>query len=125
MRRAFDVPDLTSDILIFILSDAIKQYPHIDAVGLAGSFARGDHRNNSDVDILLKLSPEGEFQEALETFGEYVRHVLDYQFNKQVDIVRYERALDCSSREPRYNEAWFCRKSFSQMLKEVVWLYER
>ncbi|MCL2225770.1 MAG: nucleotidyltransferase domain-containing protein [Defluviitaleaceae bacterium] len=125
MEKAIIPPKLTVNILVNILSDAIKLYPHIVAVGLVGSFARNEQRANSDVDILLKLNNEGKFQDALETFGEYVRQVLDYQFNKRVDIVRYDRACDCSTREPKPNEVWFCRESFAQMLREVVWLYER
>jgi len=58
----------------------------------------------------LELSAEGSYQDALETFGEFVRHVPDYQFNKRVDIVCYELSRDCSTREPGHNEAWFARK---------------
>jgi len=61
----------------------------------------------------------------LDSFGEYVRHVLDYQFNKRLEIVRYGLALDRANREPRESETWFYRQGFEQMLNEVKWLYEK
>ena len=42
------------------------------------------------VDLLVKSDNAVKFQDVLENFGEYVRHILDYQFNKRVDIIRYD-----------------------------------
>jgi len=119
------MPELTTYILTHVVRDAAEICPHVVAVGLVGSFARGEQKHSSDVDLIVKADSSAKFQEVLETFGGYVKHVLDYQFNKRLDIVRYELAVERAKRNPREDETWFHREGFEQMLKEVQWLYEK
>ena len=125
MIPALKIPNLTIGILSAIVDDAAKFCPHVVAVGLVGSFARGGQVHSSDVDLILKVDCPDNFRKALENFGEHVRHVLDYQFNKRLDIVRYELVAERAGRDPHSNEMWFCREGFKKMLAEVKWLYER
>ena len=121
----YNIPKLSIDILSNIVCDAVDLCPSITAVGLVGSLARGKERHNSDVDIIVKHDNKINFNSVLESFGMHVKHILDYQFNKRLDIIRYDYAVTCASRTPNDNEPWFCQKSFLQMLEEVKWLYER
>ena len=118
-------PILTQAILTHIIEDAVKLNPNIEAVGLVGSFARGEETQASDVDILVKNNEKVKFNTILNDFGEYVRHVLDYQFNKKLDIIRYDLVIERANRVPNNDEPWFCQKSFVKLLDEVKWLYER
>ena len=118
-------PELNVEILADIVRDAAGLCSEVKAVGLTGSFARGDHSRISDVDLIVRYDKAVDFQKILENFGEYVRHVLDYQFNKRLDIVRYDLALECADRDPDENEVWYWRGGFEKMLNEVKWLYER
>ena len=119
------IPKLTIPIIANIVTDAAQTCSHIEAVGLVGSYARGESKPISDVDLIIKTNGDAKFQEAIESFGEYVRHVLDYQFNKRLDIIRYDLVCDRANRNPRANETWFYREGFQQMMKEVNWLYEK
>lgn len=119
------IPTLTIERLTCVIADAVALCPNIEAVGLVGSFAREEQTHCSDVDLLVKERNRGNFQEILESFGEYVRHILDYQFNKRLEIVRYDLAADRANRDPLPNETWFHREGFAQMLSEVKWLYEK
>ena len=65
------------------------------------------------------------FREALKSFGAYVSDVLDYQFNKRLEIVRYSLAVKRASEEPASIENWYYQEGYQQMLKEVRWIYER
>ena len=125
MDVSLKFPELTTNILSHIVKDAAELCPQVIAVGLVGSFARGEQKHHSDVDLIVKSDNSIKFHEILEIFGEYVRHVLDYQFNKRLEIVRYELAFDRANRDPREDEMWFYRDGFEQMFKEVIWLYEK
>jgi len=116
-------PALTTEKLSRVISDAAELSSNIEAVGVVGSFARNEPTLHSDIDLLIK--GQGSFSEILETFGEYVRKILDYQFNKRLDIVKYEFAAERASRCPAQNETWYYREGFAQMLNEVRWLYEK
>ncbi|MCL2576870.1 MAG: nucleotidyltransferase domain-containing protein [Defluviitaleaceae bacterium] len=116
-------PTLTTEQLSRVIADAVESCPCVEAVGLVGSFARGEQTFRSDVDLLIK--GHGRFSDILESFGEYVRKILDYQFNKRLDIVKYEFVAERASRDPVQNEAWYYREGFAQMLNEVIWLYEK
>ncbi len=119
------IPQLTSNILIEIIQDAAELCPAVEAVGLVGSFLTEKELPTSDVDLLVKTAEGTKFSDVLDTFGEYVEKVLDNQFNKQLDIVRYDRASNYASKEPENGERWYYRQGFEDMLKNVRWLYER
>ena len=120
----FDYPELTLDIIKEIIKDGVERYPDIERVGLAGSFSRKEQRKTSDVDLLVDIE-DSLFSEMLETFGTFVSHILDYQFNKKLDIVRYSLALERSNKESESLELWYYKEGYMQMLKEVKWIYER
>jgi len=119
-----NAPALTIKILHEIISDAVKLNANVKAVGVVGSFVRGNENHQSDVDMLVRHNNAVKFNSILNDFGEYVRHVLDYQFNKRLDIIRYDLAVERAGRQPLSNEPWFCQRSFIRLLNEVVWLYE-
>lgn len=119
------IPKLTIPIITQIVSDAAPESPSIKAVGIVGSFARGEETPYSDVDIIVKYIPDTAFQSILENFGAYVEHVLDYQFNRRLDVVRYDLAAYRAAMPPKNIENWYCQNSYTQMLKEVRWIYER
>ncbi|MBI4931002.1 MAG: nucleotidyltransferase family protein [Bacteroidetes bacterium] len=61
----------------------LREKFHLTKIGVFGSFARGDQKPNSDVDILIELE-----EEAKNIFDlEYdLRELLKKQFNRNVDI---------------------------------------
>ena len=116
------IPKLTLDILAKIIYDAAKLSNHVAAVGVVGSFSTDRQKPDSDVDLLVKIDESSNFQDVIESFGGYVKHILDYQFNKRLDIIRYDLVADYENHE---TNAWFCQDGFKQMLGEVRWIYER
>jgi predicted nucleotidyltransferase len=116
-----EFPPLTNEKLSRIISDAAEMCAGVQAVGIVGSFARGEQSRYSDVDLIVK----GQGSEIFEFFGEYVRKILDYQFGKSLDIVRYDFATERAGRDPAPTEAWYYREGFAQMLREVKWQYEK
>jgi predicted nucleotidyltransferase len=42
------------------LSDAIKKDYHAEVIGLFGSFARGEERASSDIDVLVRFDDEAD-----------------------------------------------------------------
>jgi len=64
------------------------------------------------------------FSEMLGTFGSFVSYILDYQFNKRLEIVRYSLATERAVTEPKSSEFWYYKEGYEQMLREVKWLYE-
>ena len=124
MKGVDQFPVLNTDILKRIVQDGVQRFEGIEKIGLVGSFARGTHGHTSDVDLLLKTAQGHSANEVLEAFGLFVAHVLDYQFNKRLDIVKYELAQKRATTPPAKG-AWYHQEGYQNMLKEVVWLYER
>lgn len=60
----------------------------VERLGIFGSLARGDAREDSDVDVLVLFRPEARTFDNLFTVGE----VLEEVFNRRVDLVT-EHAL--------------------------------
>ncbi|MCL2287119.1 MAG: nucleotidyltransferase domain-containing protein [Firmicutes bacterium] len=117
-------PILTIGILKEIIKDGVNLSPHIHRVGLIGSYARGDYHDNSDIDLLLDV-PDVNYNETMFEFGHFVEHVLDYQFNKKLNIVRYTTALNYAAAAPKAKRFWYYQEGYKKMLQDVVWLYER
>jgi len=117
-------PILTINILKEIITDGVKLSPHIHRVGLIGSYARGDNHDSSDIDLLLDV-PGVYYNETMSEFGHFVEHVLDYQFNKKLNIVRYTTALNYAATVPKAKSYWYYQEGYKKMLQDVVWLYER
>jgi len=113
------------DILKCVITDAVRLCDSIKKVGIVGSFARGNSSHTSDVDLLLQVSDTTAYSEALSTFGHYVQHVLDYQFNKRLDIVNYDTANRRAATVPTIKGQWYHQEGYQEMLREVVWVYER
>ena len=119
-----DYPELTIDILREIIKDGVELFPKINRVGLVGSYSRGQQKKTSDVDLIVDIE-DSLFNEMLEKFGRFVSHILDYQFNKRLDIVRYNLAVERSNSDPEPKTLWYYREGYQRMLEEVKWLYER
>jgi len=122
--QVLDYPELTLDIMREIVNDGVEKYPSIRRVALVGSFSRGEQRKTSDVDLLVDIE-DSLFSEMLGTFGSFVSGVLDYQFNKRLEIVRYSLATERAVTKPESLEFWYYKEGYEQMLKEAKWLYER
>lgn len=117
-------PTLTIDILKEIVADGIKLSPHIRRVGLIGSYARGDYNANSDIDLLLDVL-NTYYDEVISNFGHFVERVLDYQFNKRLNIVRFTTAQNHAINAPSKEVFWYYQEGYQRMLQDVVWIYER
>jgi hypothetical protein len=61
----------------------------------------------------------------LADFGIRLSDFLDYHFNKRLEIVRYSLAVKRAKEKPASDFEWYYQEGYQQMLKEVVWIYER
>lgn len=59
----------------------------IERIGIFGSTARGDNRDDSDVDIVVSLS-----QPTFRIMND-IRQTLNELFDRHVDVVRYRQSL--------------------------------
>jgi len=61
----------------------IKSRFHISRIGVFGSFARGEDREESDVDVLVEFKP------GFKTFDNYMdlKYHLEDLFSRKVDLV--------------------------------------
>jgi predicted nucleotidyltransferase len=73
-----------NDIITFLQThkDEMEQRFGVVSVGLFGSYARGEAREDSDIDIAIELSPE---KKSLSNFFG-IRRYLEQQFGKTVDL---------------------------------------
>lgn len=64
----------------------IREKYHVRKIGVFGSFARNDEKEESDVDILV------EFESDFETFDNYIelKYFLEDLFRRKVDLVTSE-----------------------------------
>ena len=65
---------------------AIREKYHVRKIGVFGSFARNEDKEESDVDILV------EFESDFETFDNYIelKYFLEDLFRRKVDLVTSE-----------------------------------
>lgn len=64
------------------VSPVLKKYP-ISYAGIFGSYARGEEKENSDVDIMIKLKPDSSFS-LFDLIG--VENELAKKIGKKVDL---------------------------------------
>ncbi len=73
-----------NDIIVFLQThkDEMEERFGVVSVGLFGSYARGEAREDSDIDIAIELRPE---KKSLSNFFG-IRRYLEEQFGKKVDL---------------------------------------
>jgi len=64
----------------------IKEKFHVRKIGVFGSFARGEEKEGSDIDVLIEL------EDRYETFDNFMdlKFFLEDLFNRKVDLVTVE-----------------------------------
>jgi len=115
---------LTTDILKNIVFYYARNHHHIVRIGVVGSFARKTNTASSDIDLLIEVHSSGDFTDIINTIGPEIQHVLDYQYNRRLDIVNYATALHRAQTKPQ-NYYDYYQEGYQQMIREVLWLYER
>lgn len=78
-------PVLSPDTIVQILQNSrveVKERYHVDKITLFGSYARGDHREDSDIDILVDFTPGADLLDlsGLKLYYEDI-------FGRPVDVV--------------------------------------
>jgi predicted nucleotidyltransferase len=119
-----EFPELTLEALKKIIAANLPACPAIEMVGLVGSYARGQQNKNSDVDLVVHTE-DSRFGEMLSDFGMKVSDILDYRFNKRLEIIRYSLVVKRAKNAPESDLYWYFQDGYRQMLEEVKWLYER
>ncbi|MGA7827529.1 MAG: nucleotidyltransferase family protein [Geobacteraceae bacterium] len=73
-----------NEIIMFLQAhkDEMAQRFGVVSIGLFGSYARGEAREDSDIDIAIELRPE---KKSLSNFFG-IRRYLEQQFGKTVDL---------------------------------------
>ena len=73
-----------NEIIFFLQThkDELAQRFGVVSLGLFGSYARGEAREDSDIDIAIELRPENK---SLSNFFS-IRRYLEEQFGKKVDL---------------------------------------
>jgi predicted nucleotidyltransferase len=82
---------MDKDKIISVLQDFKKRYSAqfgIQSLGIFGSVARGDDREDSDVDIVVKIDPPN-----LITLSR-IRLEIEEMIHKHVDIVHYRQRMN-------------------------------
>ena len=66
--------------------DIIKKKYHVQKIGIFGSFARGEEKEGSDIDVLIEL------EDKYETFDNFMdlKFFLEDLFKRKVDLVTVE-----------------------------------
>jgi len=68
--------------------EIFRQKYHLKTIGLFGSYARNEARENSDIDLLYKL--EKGYKMSFDNYLQFEKDIKN-MFNKNIDIVNAEK----------------------------------
>jgi len=81
-KRNREIEKIKSKIVGILKANKVKR------AGIFGSYARGEERENSDVDILIEIEPNHSKTLSLLDIIR-LQHLLEYKIGKKVDLVEY------------------------------------
>ncbi|MDO8509210.1 MAG: nucleotidyltransferase family protein [Nanoarchaeota archaeon] len=79
MEKKLEIEEIKKIISPLLKNNGVKK------AGIFGSYARGEQRENSDIDVLVKINDEFGLIETIR-----LKKILQDAINKKVDLVEYE-----------------------------------
>jgi len=103
------------------VQNIMKKYDAIEKVYLFGSYARGEAKSDSDIDIMIKLNDDNSF--SLLTLSSLANNLID-KLKKEVDIIleeTYTEEIKYDTKEKQYAKNRF----YNEIRKDMILIYER
>lgn len=117
--------ELTLDNLNKMIEKAVANTHDIIAIGVVGSFLTERFCSTSDIDLIVKIQEGSHFLNTIDSFHATLEKWMLQIFNRQLDIINYDRAVLLSTARQNSKPYWFDPELYQKMLREVRWVYER
>ena len=88
----------------------------VTKIGLFGSVARGESRNNSDIDVVLEMQEPDLFHMV------HIKDTLEKDFRRPVDVIRYRKTMNRYLKARIDREACYVPEllnTVQQMLRDI------
>jgi predicted nucleotidyltransferase len=102
---------LTMNSISEAVNSFAAKYPCIQRIGIFGSYARGDHDETSDVDLLYDYDRSGGYESTHE-FLSFAEDFIDWVKPLDADFVCYTNVL---KRDGEFKQ---------NVINDVIWVYE-